>query len=68
MAKTKTKEKEFTIEDMKKAGVLIMTANEYGLEKLIRMKPKGIEEARKILSKVKTSLSDEIIKARRAGL
>lgn len=64
---TKIKEKHVTLKDLQKAGIPIVTGKEYGLHKLIRQKPKGIEEVRKILSKIKTSLSDDIIKMREEG-
>lgn len=65
MAKaTKNKEKHVTREDLKKAGIPIVSAREFGLHKLIKAKPKPVEEVQKMLSKVKISLSDEIIKMR----
>ena len=65
MAKAaKSKEKHVTFEELKKAGVPVATGRDYGLHKLIKQKPKSIEEVQKILSKIKGSLSDEIIKMR----
>ena len=57
-------EKEITIEDLKRAGVPIVSGREFGLHKLIKKKPKSHEEVRKMLANVKTSFSDEIIRMR----
>lgn len=68
MAKaTKSKEKHVTFEDLKKAGIPVATGRDYGLHKIVKQKPKSIEEVRKALSKIKGSLSDDIIRMRDEG-
>ncbi len=57
-----------TIDDLQRAGVDIIKGSDYGLDKLITVSNTSITQVRKLLSKIKGSLSEEISQMRKEQL
>lgn len=65
MNKTATAKKpEVTISELKKAEIPIVSGKEFGLGRFISRKNVSIEQVRKILSKFKGSLAEEVSRLR----
>ena len=64
MGKTAVKNKVVTFEQLKKAGIKVLTGKEFGLSKFITHRNVSLEEVRQILSKFKGSVAEEVAKMR----
>jgi len=65
MNKTTTvKKSEVSIAELKKAGIPIVSGKEFGLGRFISRKNVSIEQVRKILSKFKGNLAEEVSRMR----